>query len=129
MLLTSHNLGLLVDIPPPNGGPTFYDLIHAAYEADSFPSEVLQMQKDGVWSSEKVSMTECNHRDDRLCYCGKLHHPDYLPLHFHVLQQYQDTPKSGRSGQAKTFEIVTREPIWFGMPKDIARYIRNCHTC
>jgi hypothetical protein len=26
-LLKSHDLGLLADIPPPNGGPTFYNLL------------------------------------------------------------------------------------------------------
>jgi hypothetical protein len=48
MLLKSHNLDLLADIPSPNGGSTFHDLKLAAYEADSFPSGLLQKLKDGV---------------------------------------------------------------------------------
>jgi hypothetical protein len=59
MLLNSHNLGLLADISPLNGGLTFHDLILAAYKADFFHLEVLQMLKDVVRFSQKISLREC----------------------------------------------------------------------
>jgi hypothetical protein len=55
-LLKSHNLGLLANILPPNGGSTFYDLLQTAYEADSFPSEILQMLQNGTCYSKRISL-------------------------------------------------------------------------
>jgi hypothetical protein len=43
----------------PNGCPTFHDLILATYEADIFPSEVLQMLKDEVRSSMRIRVGGC----------------------------------------------------------------------
>jgi hypothetical protein len=59
MILKSQDLYLLVDILPPNGVPTFYDLMLAAYKANTFPLKVLQMLGDGMRSSTKISLRDC----------------------------------------------------------------------
>jgi hypothetical protein len=48
-MLQSHILGLLADLPPLNGGFTFYDLVQTAYAADPFSLEILQMLGNGIW--------------------------------------------------------------------------------
>jgi hypothetical protein len=87
------------------------------------------MLYDGPRYSKQISLGECEQQNDRLYYCGKLFLLNDPPLHLHVLQQHHDTPASGHCGQAKTFEIIAQEFIWFGMRKNIVRYICNCHTC
>jgi hypothetical protein len=48
-----------VDILPPNGSPTFHDFMLAVYKADVIPLEVLQMLKDRIEFSRKISLREC----------------------------------------------------------------------
>jgi hypothetical protein len=45
----------LGDNLPPNGGPTFYQLLQTAYEANPFASESLQMLQNGIWYTKYVS--------------------------------------------------------------------------
>jgi hypothetical protein len=59
MLLKSNNFGLLADILPLNGGPTFYDLLQTAYEVDPFSSEILQMLQYGTHYSKPIRLGEC----------------------------------------------------------------------
>jgi hypothetical protein len=66
MLLNSHNLSFLADILPLNRGLTFYKIILAAYKSDFFHLEVLQMLKDGVRSSKKISLRECKKWNKKL---------------------------------------------------------------
>jgi hypothetical protein len=59
MLMKLHNLGFLMNISSPNGGPTFHDLILTMHEADFFPSQVIQILQDIVKFSLKISLKEC----------------------------------------------------------------------
>jgi hypothetical protein len=63
-LLKSHNLGFLVDIEPPNWGPTFYDLLHTAYEAVAFASDILEMLYNGTKYSKQINLGECEERNE-----------------------------------------------------------------
>jgi hypothetical protein len=87
------------------------------------------MLQDGTRYSKQIRLGECEKQNERLGYPGTPFFPDNPPLQLHVLQQYHDTPEQGHCGEAKTSEIVAQEFIWFGMCKDIAKYIHNCHTC
>ena len=40
-----------------------------------------------------------------------------------------DTPAAGHGGRSKTLELLRREYYWPQMRKDVARYVKNCHTC
>ena len=128
-VLKSQNLGLLADIPPANGHSHFDTLLDKAYEADPFPSEIIASLLSGQRTSNKISLNECEIRDERLYYCERLFIPDYPELRLYLLQQHHDVPSAGHCGQAKTFELLAREYTWFGMRKDVHRYIRNCHIC
>ena len=128
-VLKSQNLGLLADIPPANGRSHFDTLLDKAYEADPFPSEVIASLLSGQRTSNKISLHECEIRDERLYYCDRLFIPDYPELQLYLLQQHHNVPSAGHCGQAKTFKLLAREYTWFGMRKDVHRYIQNCHIC
>jgi transposase InsO family protein len=128
-ILKSQNLGLLADIPPPNGGSQLATLMEQAYQADPFPSEIIAMLVQGQRKCNKITLSECEIRDNKLYYRERLFIPDFDDLRLYLLQQHHDTPSSGHCGQAKTFELLSREYTWFGMRKDVHRYIRNCHVC
>ena len=71
-VLKSQNLGSLADIPPANGRSHFETLLAKAYEADPFPSEIIASLLCGQRTCNKVSLNECEVRDDRLYYRERL---------------------------------------------------------
>ena len=60
--------------------PTLDDLIDQAYAADLFPNEVLRMLQEGVTYSKKISLADCEDRDGKLYYRGKIFVPDLQAL-------------------------------------------------
>ena len=129
IIFKSQNLGLLADILPTNGRSHLDTLLDKAYEANPFPSEIIASLLSGQRTSNKISLNECEIRNERLYYRERLFIPEYPELRLHLLQQHHDVPSTGHCGQAKTFELLAREYTWFGMRKDVRRYIRNCHIC
>ena len=125
----SQNLGLLADIPPMNGLTRFDSLLANAHETDPFPSKIIALLLDRRPTCKKISLNECEIQDNRLYYRDRLLISDHDELRLHLLQQHHVVPSAGHCGQAKTFELLAREYTWFGMRKDVRRYIRNCHTC
>ena len=120
-VLKSQNLGLLADNPPTKGRSHFDTLLTKAYEADPFPSEIIASLLRGQHTCNKISLNECEVRDEQLYYRERLFIPDYIELRLHLLQQHHDVPSAGHCGQAKTFELLARDYTWFGMRKDVRR--------
>jgi Integrase zinc binding domain/RNase H-like domain found in reverse transcriptase len=46
-----------------------------------------------------------------------------------ILKQYHDSPVSGHFGQAKTFELVSRNFYWPRIRKFINHYVESCDIC
>lgn len=129
LLKPQRELGLLASISPPDGRTPLEELLDKGYDADPFPSEILGMLERGERHSPRITLAECETKDGRLYYRDRLYVPDYDELRLHVLKESHDVPAAGHCGQAKTFELLDRNYTWKGMRNDVARYIRNCHTC
>ena len=91
-VLKSQNLGLLADILPINGCSHFDILLDKAYEADPFSSEIIASLLNGQRTCNKISLNECEVRDERLYYRERLFIPDYTELRLYLLQQHHDVP-------------------------------------
>ena len=87
-VLKSQNLGLLADILPINGRSHFDTLLDKAYEADPFPSEIIASLLNGQCTCNKISLDECEIRDECLYYRERLFVPDYPELQLYLLRQY-----------------------------------------
>ena len=122
-------LGLLASTPSLDGRSRLATLFDEGYDTYPFPLEILDMLRRGERISNKITLSECEEHDGRLLYRGCLYVPNYDDLRLFLIQQSHDLPSAGHGGQAKSFELLSRDYIWFGMRKDISRYIRNCHVC
>jgi transposase InsO family protein/predicted aspartyl protease len=129
LIKSQGSLGLLADIPPSDGRTRFDILLAQGYQTDPFPTDILGKLERGERTSHLITLSECEARDGRLYYRDRLFIPEYEELHLYLLQQNHDVPSAGHCGQAKTFELLSRGYIWFGMRRDVKRYIRNCHVC
>jgi Integrase zinc binding domain len=79
--------------------------------------------------SRKISLADCSDIESRLLYRNRIYVSDLYQLRFRLTRQYHDTPVAGHKGQAKTYELLSREYYWPQIIKFVERYIRNCHTC
>lgn len=129
VVVKSHNLGLLADIPLQDGASPLDALWDEAYQADTIPNQILKLLDEGARWSRLISLSECTRDGTRLRYQGRLYVPASDALKLYLIREHHDTPSSGHPGRSKTHELITRRFFWPGMRKDIARYVANCHIC
>jgi hypothetical protein len=108
---------------------TIEDLFLRAYREDPFPESVLEMIRNNVRHSRKISLAECSEKEGRLIYRERIYVPESTDLRLRLLQQYHDSPTAGHPGRSKTLELITREYYWPKIRQDVERYVKNCHTC
>jgi hypothetical protein len=133
VVLDPHNL----EAPPqlsgtsagPRSGLRHEEQWEEVYQADPFPSPVVDLLLKGARHSKNISLAKFSVRDVKLYYNDRLYVPRHEPLILHLLQSHHDPPSCGRPGQAKTFELLPRTCYWPNMRKDTARYVRNCQVC
>ena len=114
---------MLADFPPHDRRTQFEALLAQGYRADPFPSEILDKLEQGERTSHQITLNECESPDGTLYYRDCLFIPNYDELLLFLLQQNHDVPSVGHCGQAKTFELLARKYIWFGMRRDVKHYI------
>ena len=68
-------------------------------------------------------------RDNLVLYKGLIYIPENDDLKLQILQKCHDSPPAGHLGQAKTFELVSRDYHWPGMRNFIVKYVRSCDVC
>ena len=133
VVLKPHNLEAPLQVSGTSAGPmsgiTREGPWEEAYQADPFPSSVVDLLRKGARHSKDISLAECSVRDGRLYYNDRLYVPRHEPLILHLLQSHHDPPSCGHPGQAKTFELLSRTYYWPNMRKDTSRYVRNCQVC
>jgi hypothetical protein len=108
---------------------TVHEIINAEYENDSFIQEVIQLLRSGIRRSKKISLSDCEFRENRLYYRSRLVIPDNDELKVKLLRHVHDSPMGGHPGRAKTLEVLQRQYYWPLMHETIRRYVKSCHTC
>ncbi|CAO2826301.1 unnamed protein product [Amaranthus hypochondriacus] len=66
---------------------------------------------------------------DKLFYKGRYVLSHSSPFIAVLLQEYHDSPLGGHSGEFKTYQRLASEWFWFGMRKQVRKYVRECSTC
>jgi len=68
-------------------------------------------------------------RDGLVLYNGLVYVPDSDAIKVQILRQCHDSLPAGHFGQAKTFELVTRDFYWPRVRRFVNRYISTCDMC
>ena len=68
-------------------------------------------------------------RDSLVLFNGLVYVPDNDAIKTEILRQSHDSPTAGHFGQAKTFELVTRDFYWPRLRRFVRRYISTCDAC
>ena len=95
--------------PEPEDEVAIEDLFAEAYRQDPLPNEILLALKNGDRRHAKLTLVECEDRNRRLFYRGKLYVPDYYPLKMRLCQEVHDRPTVGHKGVARTCALLSRE--------------------
>ena len=78
---------------------------------------------------ETINLRHCSSYNNALFYKDRLWVPAVAELRTDLIRESHDPPACGYPGRSRTLELVKRQFYWRGMKDEIARYIRNCHTC
>ena len=123
------SLRLLADLPQNQERPSLKTLFDLGYEADPFPSQIIQMLADNIQSSKEISLADCKVTNGQLRYRDCIYVPNYDPLRLRILQDHHDPPTMGHPGRAKTLELISRNYYWPTLRKSVDQFVRNCHVC
>ena len=108
-------------------------LLDEGYKSDPWYKEIWkEMHKlEGIPHSKDISLSECTLRDGRLYFRDRLYVPDVgdLGLRTLLLQLAHDSVETGHPGKNKLYEIISRDYFWPQVSYDVARFVRNCHSC
>src|SRR6202022_2139467 len=67
--------------------------------------------------------------DEFLLHHGHIYIPDFEPIKTEILRQAHDGLIAGHFGQAKTYEVVSRDYYWPQMRSFVNDYVRSCDAC
>lgn len=103
-----------------------------AKEKDALLKEITTTVQEGARKlphGVKVSISECEVKDDNLLFRGRRWVPDYEPLRTRIIQETHDSPLAGHPGRETTYALVSRKFYWPNMSQDIRRFCQNCDRC
>ncbi|KAH0358992.1 hypothetical protein KCU65_g10159, partial [Aureobasidium melanogenum] len=100
-----------------------------AKDADKFEPQVLEMIRQNQRYTRHIQLADCREEQGNLLFQGRRYVPFHQHLRTRLIKESHDLPSVGHPGRAKTYELVTRYYWWKAMEQDVARYVRNCHTC
>ncbi len=98
--------------------PSIADLIHSL----SFPEEPRDDNLQERLKGYSLS-------DGLLFFNDLLYVPDSPNLRLSILAQVHDSPSAGHFGQAKTFELLTRDYWWPSCRAFVNDYVKSCDIC
>ena len=105
------------------------ELFTEGYQEDPTPNEIIQALNECTKRHAKVALAEYTGLNNQLYIRNRLFVLAHTPLKLKLIMEHHDKPSARYPVVAKTLELLIRQHKWFGMPKDIKQYLRNCHTC
>jgi hypothetical protein len=85
-----------------------------------------EIPRDDSTQQKLVGFSLC---DDLVLFNGLVYVPNNDVIKTKVLRQCHDSPSAGHFGQAKTFELVTRDFYWPRLRRFVNRYVSTCDAC
>jgi hypothetical protein len=108
---------------------TLEDLWNTAYSRDKFASSVSNALQENVSRHPHVQLADCKIHSDRLYVNDKQYVPNSTRLRSRICQQLHDSVAAGHPGRTKMIALMYRS-YWFpGLPRFVARWVRNCANC
>ena len=107
----------------------------AAQAADEAYSLLLEAVRNRQQSAPvelrhlKLSMNDFKSQRETLLWRDRFWVPDNEPLRTRILQETHDSVLTGHPGKEGMYGILSRRYFWPNMSKDIATFVRNCHSC
>jgi hypothetical protein len=129
-LLKPHQLQLFAVVE--SDKPQIFRDIRSAQLRDPALQPLLPFLRDpGIPRDASIQkeLVGFNFRDDLVLFNGLVYVPDDDAIKTEILRQCHDSPTAGHFGQAKTFELVTRDFYWPRLRRFVRRYVSTCDAC
>jgi hypothetical protein len=102
---------------------TLLEQIREGYNSDTVSCKLMNSL------GQQVNIPPYSLRNGLIYFESQVYVPDVESIQVTILELFHDSPCAGHFGQAKTFELVSREFYWSGMRKFINSYLRSCDVC
>jgi hypothetical protein len=115
-----------------NGESQLVSDIRASQPQDPKLQRLLPFLRDPGIPRDNViqhDLTGFSFRDGLVLCNGLVYVPDDDAIKLKVLRQCHDSVSAGHFGQAKTFEMVTRDFYWPRLRRFVNRYVSTCDAC
>lgn len=115
-----------------NGRDQEWDAAQAADETYYLLQEAVRENRQSVpieLRHLKLSMNDFKLQGERLLWRNRFWVPESEPLRTGILQETHDSVLVGHPGKEGMFGILSRRYFWPNMSRDIATFVRNCHSC
>ena len=103
--------------------------IRQAYDKDEEIQTIKNNLTKGVREMKGVALGQCEWKDERLWYQGKIWIPNNEELRMSLIRKNHDDHLAGHGGTAKTTELDSRQYYWPGLREMIKQYVKNCNIC
>jgi len=100
-----------------------------AQDKDQFQPNILKLLRNGERYCRHIQLPDCSESDGNLLFRGRRYVPMHRQLRTRIIQEAHASPAGGHPGRAKSYDLISRTYWWNTLARDVARYIRNCHTC
>src|SRR5262249_22441727 len=130
MLLKPHQLQLFAIVD--NSKPQLFRDIRSAQLQDPTLQPLLPFLHDPDIPRDisiQKKLAGFGFRDDLVLFNGLVYVPDDDAIKLEILRQRHDSPTAGHFGQAKTFELITRDFYWPRLRHFVRRYVSTCDAC
>lgn len=101
-----------------------WDYLQAFIEKDEVLQRLISQLQKGEATPKWFTL-----ENGVLKYKGRIVIPRQSELTTRMLKEYHDSLVGGHAGDLKTYQRLAREWFWFGMRKDVAKYVQHCHVC
>jgi len=110
----------------------FNSQIINAYKDDPFTNKLVnhfKNQKAERTNELKQLIENYEYKNDFILFKGLIYIPDIIDIKLKLLHDYHDSLIAGHYGQAKTYELISRNYFWPKMRSFIKEYIETCDQC
>ena len=103
-----------------------------SYNDDPFTKDLIKYFKNPKLKKSneiKQSIKNYDYKNDFILTNGLILIPDKTSIKLKILHDHHDSPTAGHYGQAKTYELISRNYFWPQMRSFINEYISTCDQC
>ncbi len=103
-----------------NEEPPLQKLIKEGHTHDDFVMEILDALNKRLRHSKKITLGDCEEREELLYYQNHLYVLNYKEIRTRVCELHHDLSAAGHGERTKTLKLIHRQYFWPGLRSNVS---------